>query len=577
MNKIRSRLVRDLKSKIVKNTFLKISCLFFSLFVSIIFPCHSCPAADLNDLYQQLVKKNAFLYEGELSYFDMREEGIHGHVNYENFDSQPHIYSFDNLLTFSPLECLELALGFNQAFFGKYKRSTYSAAGTLAVVQRYDLEYFRDYILHLRLRYEPAEFYLDILEKNQKDNWKAEPYPAALDYFTYMRSHYEDFKTGIRYLRASSGGEEESNLSKLKRPLLDHTQLNIEAELGYKKGVLRRNVYYYSGGLTFLNFYHQLTGQLIPKLNLRYGLSKDLEMESGLSYITPFKYKFEYKTATAIAKSLLQGTYRLDNSIQFPLRLRYRPKSNLEVMFSSDFSFADQKLYYWYVDTTGTVTTYPTKKLSYYNTQPTLVVSYLYDDNKKIAQSEFSRLTKELLLKGQCLMELKYQKDITALDKNSTNGPQNIIDPYNVFMYPVDYFVAGSEYAAFFTGNTSSSATNVLPQNYYIYQLNFKYGLTDKLNAGFGVGYHSSSHLHHFTLGNPVAGSYDLKSRFYKFKPYYFFDTIWDWRVTQNSIISFSSHFVPEYTSLLTIEGQPQEYKAKDSYFTLTLGVKFLF
>jgi hypothetical protein len=211
--------------------------------------------------------------------------------------------------------------------------------------------------------------------------------------------------------------------------------------------------------------------------------------------------------------------------------------------------------------------------LTYYNTQPTLTLTYLYDNNKKIEQDEFSKLTKDLLLKKQFLIEIQYEKDVTHLNKNSANGPLNLIDPYNTFLYPLDYFVISTEYSAFLTGNTSRFVTNINPQNYYRGQFAFTYGITDNFNAGFKIGYHSSSSLHHFTL-------YDIASRFYKFKPYYFFDVNLDWRATKNSLLSFSSHFVPEYRTSLNIDGttpQEYEYKAKNYYLAVSLQIKILF
>jgi hypothetical protein len=558
--------------------FLGKGCLFLSVFLALAFfsPRQACQAASLDELHRPLPGKGNILYQTAVDYFTLDEEGTHGSSAYEDIKSRPHFYLLDNLLKFAPSGNLEVALGFNQALPASYRRSIFNTAGNLAVTQDYDLNYFRDYTAGLRLRQGPIEAYLDVLEKRQKDDWRAALYPASPIYFSYIRSHYEDFKAGFRYLGADNTGQKPSNLSRITRPLLGARQINIETQLGYKSGALRRNVYYYTGGFRFLNFYHTLTRHLVPSLVLRYGLSQELEIESGLSYAAPFKYKFEYKDQAPTGTTSLIGTYDFDNNFRFPFRMRYRPLAPLEVMFSSDFSFAQQTLDY-YRQASGAVNNYSTKKLSYFNIQPTIGLTYLYENGKQIEEDRFLSLTKRLLLRNQFLLELCYQKDLTYLHKNSANGPQNLIDPENVFLYPLDYFVGGSEYAAFFTGNNSGLAANVAPQNYYIYRLGFNYGLTDRLNAGFRVGYHSSSHLHHFTLGDPTPTSYDLKSRFYKFKPYYSFDLVSDWRVTHNSMLSFGVRFVPEETTLLKIEGQPQEFKAKDRYFTASLSLKILF
>ncbi|UCC94867.1 MAG: hypothetical protein JSW40_08655, partial [Candidatus Omnitrophota bacterium] len=207
---------------------------------------------------------------------------------------------------------------------------------------------------------------------------------------------------------------------------------------------------------------------------------------------------------------------------------------------------------------------------AYYNTKPTLRLAYLYDNGARGEQDSFSRLTKELLLQNQWLVEFQYQKDITSLDKNSSNGPQNIIDPYNVFSYPLDYFVEGSEYAVAFAGSHSSFATNVVPQNYHLLQTVFTYGITDTLNIALTAGYRSENSLHHFTLN-------DLRSRFYTFKPYYYFDVASDWRITENSLLSFQSHFVPRYETILEYQGDPESYQSRNRYFEIQLAFKVLF
>ena len=170
----------------------------------------------------------------------------------------------------------------------------------------------------------------------------------------------------------------------------------------------------------------------------------------------------------------------------------------------------------------------------------------------------------------QYLLKFKYQKDVTHLSKNSSNGTQNIIDPYNVFIYPLDYFVANSEFAAFSAGNTSTYATNVKPQNYYQLNSIFIYGLTDEVNFGFGLGYRSENSLHTFTL-------HDMKNRFYRVKSYCFFDFLLDYKLSDNSLFSVNGHFVPEYVTRMIREGDAQEYESKTSYFGVSCGLKILF
>ena len=165
---------------------------------------------------------------------------------------------------------------------------------------------------------------------------------------------------------------------------------------------------------------------------------------------------------------------------------------------------------------------------------------------------------------------MRYEKDITSLNKNSANGPQNIIDPYNLFLYPLDYFVAGSEYATAFVGNFSRFAANTTPQNYHDAQASFTYGITDHISMGAKGGYRSSNHLHHFSLR-------DQRSRFYRFQSYYFFDFFGDCRLTKNSLISINAHFVPHYKTYLDYPTDQQGYESKNRYIQGAVALTVLF
>lgn len=509
----------------------------------------------------------------------MEEEGVHGSPTYENFDSEPSYYSLNTLFRTSFKDKLELTLASRQAIPAEYTRSTYFPSGNLGVVQDYRLNYLSDYALNLRFRQEPIETYLSILEKTQKDNWHSFSFPGPPDFFSYIRAHYEDFKIGLRYLSDYTSRSQDTNLSLVSRALLNQNQLACDLQLGYRKGALRRNTYFYSGGTKIpYNFYHRLDQQYIPRAAVSYGLEKNLEIESGLAFGSPYKYHFEFKRYFAGVTSL-NGSYKMDENFEVPLSLRYRMRDDFEMHFSSDLRFCRQRLDYWATSNLGVLTSYPSKELNYFNTRPTLELTYLYGANATILEDYFSSVTDNLLAKGQFLIKLACERDITSLDKNEANGPQNIIDPYNVFQYPLDFFVAGSESSTFFTGNTSNSACDTLPQKYFAYQGTFKYGLTSRLNAGFRIGYRSGFRLHHFTLGNITTAPtpYDLKSRFYTFKPYYFFGFISDWRPGKNFLVSLGWNFVPEYRTILKIEGYDEEFKSKTKYNSVWLTVKTIF
>ena len=169
----------------------------------------------------------------------------------------------------------------------------------------------------------------------------------------------------------------------------------------------------------------------------------------------------------------------------------------------------------------------------------------------------------------QWLAECRYIQDITHLSKEPDNRDQNIIDPYNVFLYPLDFFVSGSEYATFLIGNASSPAANIQPQNYLLFKANLTYGLTDNFNLGIGGGYRSNSSLQHFSLP-------DLRRHSLEFKPYYFIDSLCDWRLTKNSLLSVKAHVVPDYTTIDDRTGDPKEYESKNNYFDIVISLKFL-
>jgi len=537
-------------------------------------------AADFNGLYQPLLKKGEYLLSEEFEFFKLKEKSLHGSTTYESVSSSPGFYTLDTSLKALLLNNLEGELLFNTGIPSEYCRKTDNQAGGLGVVQDYHINYLRDYGLNLRLRKEPFEAYLSVLELTQEDDWRSAPYPDAADYFTYTLAHFENFRLGMRFLTNEDKKNERKGLALLNRPLLEKNQVNLEAEIGYKGGSVRRNSFYYSGGSSLsYNYHHRLEHHFIPKINAAYGIGDNLELRSGLSFTSPYKYYFEFKRMGSTSTRALRASYLLDRNFEIPLSLRLRPKDNLEFLFSSEFSFTRQRLDYWIKEASGAITGYESKELDYFNTRPSLTLNYFYDARKEIKVDNFSLLSKTLLSRGQFLLGLTFQKDFTHLNKNNANGPQNIIEPYSIFLYPLDNFVAGSEYAAFFTGNTSSSAADVRPQNFYLYRISFNYGLTDRLNAEVRMGYHSSSRLHHFTLGNHTVtpSPYDLRSRFYLFKPFYCFDLITQYRMTKNSIVSLGWHYVPEFTTIIDIQDLSEEFKDTNRYHQVSLAVKILF
>jgi len=548
--------------------------IFLFFLLATLFINHCFYGADLDDLYTPLLGRDNFFYQAEFDYFKLKDRGIHGDVvyDYENFKSSPYLFSLYNSLRVPALSFLDLQLGFKQTGPLDYTRYTFTSPGRLAVAQDYDLDYFQDYSLLLRARRENLEFYLQTLGKRQRTNWYSKVYiPPPSWASSYAQTYFLDITLGLRYLTPHKDNGRKLSLAQLIRPLLEDGQLNLEAQLGCRKGKLRADTHYYWFGLYRYRFFHDAGSHLIPQFTLRYGLNKDLEITSGLYYVTPLEYDYAFKLYTPAGTTrYIAGTYELKDNFCFPFRLRYRLRDCLEIMFSSDLNYVSQTLNYWRKELDNSRTVFPVRELTYLNSRPTLKLTFFYDNDKNMQEDDFSALTKNLLLKDQYKMELEFQRDITHLKKNQANGPQNIIDPYNVFLYPLDYFVGGTEYATFFTGNTINFATNVTVQNYYLIQAHLNYGLTDWLNLGLGAGFRSDSSLHHAALS-------DMESRFYKFDSYCFFDLICDWQTTKNSLFTLTFHFVPRYKILLEHHGYPQRFKSDNKYFQTSLAFKVLF
>lgn len=530
-------------------------------------------SANLDNLYEPFLEKNSLLYSSDFYYFGMKEDGEHGTTAYKKIEADPVLYSFNNSFRFSLADSLEIGLGYRHTFPADYRRSFYTHGGALGAVYDYELDYFQGYNFNFRTRHDPFELYLDFSEKRQKGEWDFDAYFPTSTYQAKIRSNFENLKGGLRYLSPIEDNRSESNLSKIKGPLLSSGQMNLEAELGYRSGKLKRSAVQQAGGLTYYPYvYHFLRPHLIPKLNLRYGLSDALEIKTGLFTVSPYKYKYRYRLYSGGFSWFAIGTYKLRNNFYVPFALKYRPDDNLEILFSSHYHTINQTLDYWQKDALDVTTFSPPRELTYHNVKPTIKLSYLHHRGIEVVTDKFLNLAKNLLRKTQWLFELQYQKDITHLNKNVNNGTQNIIDPYRLFLSPSDSFISGTEYSAAFAGNNSSFATGISPQNDHRLQASFAYGITDNLNAAFKVGYQSGSTLHHFTVG-----PYSSRERFFKFRPHYFFDLSADWHVTKNSLFTLKTHFVPRYITYMDYQNDPQRYKSENKYFEIALALKVLF
>jgi len=546
---------------------LYILCFSTLLFGSVVY------AAGLDDLYTPLLSSGKKLYKSDLDYYEMGEKGQHGSASFGAFDSEPQYFSFRQHLRFSPINLLEIGLGYGMDLPASYNRTTYNPAGSVAFFNQYDLDFIHHMNFDLRRRFSNSEFYIDGYINRQRASWNSAPGLVVPNFFTLIHSHYEDIKTGFRYLSSGQNTQDRSNLSKVTHSLLEEGQFNWEAELGYKRGnLIRDNEFLGTVPPTTRTYRHHLRPHLIPRIGFRYGLDENLEFQSGLSYKPPMRFKFEFKqfTPSLSTTNFIIANYKVEKEVNLPLKLIYRPRPNVEISLLSNTTYGVQTLNSYEKETEDTITNFPKKRLRYLNTAPTFKLTYLYEAGKQNMVSEFRQLTKNFLAQNQLLVDFQYQKDITHLRKNGANGTQNIIDPETLFFYPLDNFIAGTEYAAFLAGNSSLNTTDVHPQNFHRVEMNLKYGVRDNFNAGLGVGYQSGSGVHQFTYA-------DLASRFYRFEPHYFFNFLADLQLTDNSLLTFKLHYVPWYKTFMRTDIHPEEFEVTTDYVQTAFSFQILF
>ncbi|MDD5438974.1 MAG: hypothetical protein PHS37_02170 [Candidatus Omnitrophica bacterium] len=534
--------------------------------------CQAARAASPDEIFTPLLKQKTFLYDSGFNYFLLKEDGKHGGATYDKFYSTPYFYSFDNSIRCPVLPSVDVTLGFNESPSATYHRTTYSPSGAINSEQKYTLDYQQDYRVNVKARQGPAEFYLDVLKRREESKWSWHVYPKDVpNYYAYIASHYEDLALGMKYLSPDYTAGDASSLSVITRPLMDSRQFYVESSWEYRSGELKRNNPYYAYNI-YYNFYHKLKPVNTPKALFRYGLTDKVEVEAGLAYTFPFEYEYDYIVYYMSGNTSLKtsGTYTLDNNFSVPVALRARPVRNLELGMSSDLSFAHQSLDSSTKNTNDSLRVNASRSLDFFGIRPAAQLTYLYDAGKDTPRDDFSSVTKRLLMKNQCLLELRYLRDIVALRKNSDNGPLNLIDPYNIFLYPVDYFTAGTEYSTFFVGDVSTYAADVKAQNYNIFGIRVSYGITDAVNVGFGCGYRSGSAFHHLSM-------YDMQTRAYKIKGYCYIDPSADVRLTRNSMLSFTMHYVPQYVTFMQNTGYPKEFKSETTYLDLSANIRILF
>jgi hypothetical protein len=522
-------------------------------------PAH---AATLDQLYTPLLTPSQQLYTARGDFFTMREKGHHGSASFDAFYSNPQYYSWLNAIRFSPVAGWDLSLGYRHTFPTRYERPTENHSNAVTSHQNYYIHGLQDFTLDTRYRRGAAEYYFSVLEKRHKTSWDfATSQTVAPTFFNYFRSNYEDIKIGARLLDGQAGK------TLFTRPLLDAGQLGSEWELGYKNGRLDRDGAFYVADIQQRSYNHRTHHHFLPRVGMRYGLSAETEVETGLTYTTPVKYDFDFRQyKNSGLTNFISGTYTWDNSIQVPLKMRYRPTENWEFAGGLDYRYLKQSFDSWERSEAGALTETPSKKLKYYNIKPQLGVNFITAPEAEKPASEIEAVTRDLLARHQWALSFNIFRDFTSLDKNDANGAQNLADPYNVYLYPVENFVSGSEYAAFFSGNTAVTPGNVDPQNYLQLALGGRYGLTESWEAGLSAGYRTPTSVHQYSLG-------DKSDRYFVFKPYYYVDFSTDWNITKDSLLSFKLHFVPDYKTELDTSITPESFSAHTRY--LDAGVSF--
>jgi hypothetical protein len=384
--------------------------------------------------------------------------------------------------------------------------------------------------------------------------------------FNYIHSVYQDRQGSVRY---GSSGEDApvDTLALLGYPLIAAHDVVSDLNVRHRYGHVRRNSAYTTG--RYDNYYIDLGHHIEPQMNVRLGLTDAINVRSGIGFKTPFTYKYVYHRYNTNG-SYLRGTadYDMTRSFSIPLALEARPLERVHVVLGSDIALARQRVASQ-KDNNGTVTVYDDRQLDYANFKPTVRVQYV-SDNSAPSPSPLDRAGEYMLPANQYALGLVCEKDITHLHKNGANGAQNLIDPYDAFMYPLDYFVAGSDASTFLTGNTSNLAAQVRQQNYARIEGSARYGVMDRLNVGGGIGYHSGSQLHHRLFNENLP-------RYYVFKPHYYFNMSLAWRLSDSIQLSVLAHVVPEYATYVRRGSDADRFKDVTSFMSLTGKVEILF
>lgn len=527
-------------------------------------------AAGLEDLYGDLVPAGKMLFVSKGSAYLMHETGIHGSASFGGFESQPDTYSITNGVVLPLVPGSELAVSLGNDLPSRYDRSTKNNSDVVSALQRYHLVQGQEVDISGRLRRGRVEWAARAVLKHQETDWN---YATGLDtepiYFNYFESAYQDFGLEIRYLSPEDVPRRSGGISLLDRPLLEKGQFALEGTVAAQGGRLTRDADFYLANKQDIHYSFRTDLRPAPGLLWRYGLTPSAEAGIGLACKLPFRYQYFYELYKASGKTqFLNGVFSYDRWLEVPVALRFRPSDRWEWQGSANARYVRQDLDIWEKKESGAYLDHERKRLGYYNFQPALGVKYLTGPDGEGAYADAGG--RRLLPRGQFLYGLEWKADITALRKNSSTGTMNFTDPFSLYRYPVDFFVGGTEYAAFFSGNSSSTPAQVDPQNYHEFRFRTAQGWSGWLNTRLAFGYRSRATAHQFSLN-------DMGDRAFKFRPFFYFDGGIDCRLGESVTLSLDAHYVPSYRTEMLSSVHPEQFKEETRYAVFAAQIRVLF
>ena len=236
-------------------------------------------AADMDDLYQPLFKRNRFFIEEEGYYYQNRRRAFSTNQSQGKIELDPYIFALKNNLTFSPYDNIQLKAMFNDTFPSSFHEFVYSNQGWDGKdrwVWGYSrhLSYFYDIAWDAKVRTPILEISARGDEKMQKGDWYTvtqTTLPVSYQW-TYLDTRFEDYALGLKFLPEPKKDHVRAGLAALDRPLLDKGQYNIEADFRYREGKMKRTAYYGATSSDNQRIYQILKPHLTTTAIMRSGL-----------------------------------------------------------------------------------------------------------------------------------------------------------------------------------------------------------------------------------------------------------------------------------------------------------------